>query len=196
MNKQEFLDQDRLTRGEIRTMEEWWRLAKSKNFTLRMHVAERKDAPVEIIEYLLEDEFFPVAETAMANPVLPSEAIERKLKSELYISFNMQNSIAKNPNTPPRILEKLSKPIGETIRSSVARNPSTPAETLENLSNIDNYVVLSALVENPNLPDEILLKLSFSRFAVIREMATGRIMKRFDPEWKVDESVIGNLFVE
>jgi pentose-5-phosphate-3-epimerase len=46
----------------------------------------------------------------------------------------VRGGVARNPNTPIKILEELAKDEDEGVRGGVARNPNTPIKLLEELA--------------------------------------------------------------
>ena len=69
---------------------------------------------------------------------------------------------AKDPNTPPEVLNELAHHKDYMIRYGVANNPSSPVSALEKLVNdeIGSYdPILYLIVRNPNTPEFLLEKL-------------------------------------
>jgi len=67
--------------------------------------------------------------------------------------IRLRTELARNPNTPPDILNALA----ETNGDAVAWNINTPDETLRRLSKNKNYY--QQLLENPSLPCDTLIKI-------------------------------------
>ena len=67
---------------------------------------------------------------------------------------------ANNSNTPPEVLEDLSRDEDYRVREAVAKNPNTSPEILENLSHDEDQFVREAVAYNSNTPPEVLENLS------------------------------------
>ena len=87
-------------------------------------------------------------------------------------------TVADNPNTPIKVLEKLSgtrlyvtdgNPYWG-IRDSVAGNPSTPTDILEKLSADAESMVRMGVAGNPNTPIKVLIRLSKDKSYKVREV--------------------------
>jgi len=75
------------------------------------------------------------------------------------ISFLSKLKMAKNTNSTPEILEKLSDDISENIRIQVCINKNCPIHILEKLSDDEVYYVKTSVVKNIKCTYEILKKL-------------------------------------
>lgn len=75
---------------------------------------------------------------------------------------------AQDPNTSPKILEKLSKDNDFTIRRAVALNPSTPMFVVEKMVNDDNEYVRAIISLRRDIPISILEKLVNDESAEVR----------------------------
>lgn len=64
-------------------------------------------------------------------------------------------AVAKNPHTPPSVLELLAKDPVNLVRALVATNPSTPPTILESFFN-DEKIVRDGLSGNPSTPVKLL----------------------------------------
>ncbi len=80
-------------------------------------------------------------------------------------------SLAKNKNTPVKILEDLVKKQNVDVRHYVADNPNTPVETLRILADDGYYLIRTAVVYNRNTPRDILLKLKSDRDEEVKKAA-------------------------
>ena len=87
------------------------------------------------------------------------EIIENCIKISKYKNINVDKSLAKNPNTPIKILEKLSKHNDYTVRYNVAENPNTPIEVLKKLSKDTIETVRMYVAYNRNTTIGILDRL-------------------------------------
>lgn len=126
-----------------------------------------------------------------ANPYISEETKESfkygKLgytKEQIELAKRARNdnwedrqSVAKNPNTPKEVLEKLADDKSEVVRYAVAKNPSTPKEVLEKLTNDDDWNVRDLVARNSSTPKEVLEKLAKDsnvnvRWSVARNAST------------------------
>ncbi|BAZ11925.1 leucine rich repeat variant [Calothrix sp. NIES-4071] len=72
---------------------------------------------------------------------------------------NIQETIARNPNTPPEIIGQLMARPG-VGRQAVSRNPNAPASALSELAEDTNSATRSWVAENPSTPANILVQLA------------------------------------
>jgi hypothetical protein len=80
-------------------------------------------------------------------------------------------SLAKNKNTPVKILEELAeKPDGE-VRRYIAEHPNTSIETLKILADDKYYLVKISVAKNPNATRDILLKLKSDKNEEVKKAA-------------------------
>ena len=73
---------------------------------------------------------------------------------------NVKHSVASNTSTSPETLIKLSNNKNENVRYSVAMNSSTPPEILVKLASDENYMIRESVSRNQSTPLETLIKLS------------------------------------
>jgi hypothetical protein len=89
--------------------------------------------------------------------------------------------VAKNPNTPPEILEVLASDVCFTVLKGVAENPKTPSAALEKIinKNFSTYLVSTEFVKNsliktakehPNYKKSVTLDLSQSQLAALKNL--------------------------
>jgi hypothetical protein len=73
--------------------------------------------------------------------------------------------LARNHNTPPEILDRLSYDESWIVREGVALNPNTPPETLEQLANDGgSWIRYCVAYYNPNTPQYILDLIKFKNY--------------------------------
>ncbi|MDZ7993218.1 MAG: hypothetical protein RM022_030595 [Nostoc sp. EfeVER01] len=72
---------------------------------------------------------------------------------------NIQEGIARNPNTPPEIIAQLMTRPG-VGRQAVSRNPNAPTEALAELAQDSNSTTRNWVAENPGTPTNILVQLT------------------------------------
>ncbi|MEH1945405.1 MAG: hypothetical protein V7K77_00150 [Nostoc sp.] len=94
------------------------------------------------------------------NPQVPE--VERREYFQQLVSThweNIQETIARNPNTPPEIIAQLMTRPGSG-RQAVSRNPNAPANALAELAQDSNSTTRNWVAENPGTPTNILLELA------------------------------------
>ena len=69
--------------------------------------------------------------------------------------YSVKVKVAKDPATPPHILEHLSNDDNWMVRSGVALNPNTPPEVLEKLAHSKQRNIRYRVSKNPNTPEEV-----------------------------------------
>lgn len=77
---------------------------------------------------------------------------------------------ARDPNTPPEVLNELAYHKDYMVRYNVANNPSSPVSALEKLANdeIGNYdPILYLIAKNPNTPAFLLEKMIVLRITAL-----------------------------
>jgi len=70
--------------------------------------------------------------------------------------YSVKVKVAKDPATPPHILEHLSNDDNWMVRSGVALNHNTPPEVLTKLAHSKQRNIRYRVSENPNTPEEVL----------------------------------------
>ncbi len=96
--------------------------------------------------------------TALAyNTAIPES--ERKEYFEQLLSIRNNESLARNPDTPPEILLQIMSQPG-TGRQAVSRNPNAPHSALEELAKDENRTTRNWVAENPGTPSHILMNLA------------------------------------
>ena len=83
-------------------------------------------------------------------------------------SFRVRYLVAGNPNTPPNVLDFLSREGSARVAQRVAENPRAHAATLERLARHSQPDVRLAVSENPQAPEGALLALTKDSNADIR----------------------------
>ncbi len=73
--------------------------------------------------------------------------------------FNVQERIAKNPQTPISVLEFIAQRRRGAIQD-VIKNPNAPVAVLRQAAETDNSYTLRLVAENPNTPRDLLRKLA------------------------------------
>jgi hypothetical protein len=72
----------------------------------------------------------------------------------------VRGGVAKNPNTPIKLLQELAKDKDEYVRRDVARNPNTPIKLLQELAKDEDRGVRISVAKNPNTPIKLLEELA------------------------------------
>ena len=94
-----------------------------------------------------------ILENVAENPNTSLDTLKLLLaQSDSYKQF-----VARNPNTPPEILDKLACDKDGLVRRAVASNPNTLPDKLELLANDNSvYLLRKSVAENPSTPDKVL----------------------------------------
>ena len=75
-----------------------------------------------------------------------------------HSSFTLRHGVARNPNTPARLLRRLSQSVVPLLRAAVAANPFIPTETLTGMSLREHDPeVLTAIAQHPSASPEALM---------------------------------------
>jgi hypothetical protein len=83
--------------------------------------------------------------------------------------------MAWDPNTPPTVLERLSKDLEADVLYGVAGNRNSTPEILSRLANYSDWTVKCQVARNPNCPKEVLIQLMQDADSYVRKIALGRI---------------------
>ncbi len=92
------------------------------------------------------------------NSALPDFERQQYFQQLLSFSSYTQETVAKNPQTPPEILAQLMANSGAS-RQAIARNPKAPVEMLAELAQDSNPTTRNWVAENPATPEEVLLQM-------------------------------------
>lgn len=122
---------------------------------LREHIAENPSLEEHTMKYLLEKDFDSSIVGIGRNESTPPALLE-----EFFTNGKWDYLAAQNPNTPPEILETLSKDPSDNIRTMVAGNPSTPPSVLGGLARDISEAVRGAVAANPSTMGETIAWLS------------------------------------
>lgn len=93
-------------------------------------------------------------------------------------------SLAKNKNTPVKILEELAK---REVRCYVAGNPNTSVETLRILAKDPDFLVRTSVADNKNTPHDILVKLKSDWDPLVREHARSQLPDNLEQKQNNDK---------
>ncbi|MBD2206121.1 hypothetical protein H6G33_28350 [Calothrix sp. FACHB-1219] len=94
------------------------------------------------------------------NPQVPEAERKEYFQQLLSTNWNdIQETIARNPNTPTEIINQLMTRPG-VGRQAVSRNPNAPASALAELAQDTNSATRNWVAENPGTPINILLQLA------------------------------------
>jgi hypothetical protein len=117
------------------------------NYYTQIAVAEHPDTPVEILQYLLKFGRYGVRKNIAVNPNVSLEMLEEMANYAIEHPMSLDETligIAKNPNTPVRVLKKIAM-----YREQIIIDP---VWFREDTRQIKNELGL-AISENPNLSD-------------------------------------------
>lgn len=120
--------------------------------TMRVALAQREDAPQDVLRILALEEKLLVA----GNPSAFPEALDELTRGQRTC---VRWEVASNPSTPAAALEKLARNKYYCIRRAVAQNPSCPSSLLSYLA-LDSFgVVRSAVAARKDCPPRALARL-------------------------------------
>ncbi|RUO80372.1 hypothetical protein CWI84_07005 [Idiomarina tyrosinivorans] len=112
-----------------------------------------------------------------ANPDTPTERLRELAQSHLNVGYELQNRLAKNPNTPADVLQALfTENTAMSTRLILASNPNTPNSVLISLSESHprkwHDRVIAALKSNPKVQSN---ELSFTPSMTLQENKDGKV---------------------
>ncbi len=90
-------------------------------------------------------------------------------------SWKVRCAVARNTNTPKKILAQLAEDEDLNVRRSVARNTNTPKKIIAQLAEDENWVVRYGVTRNTNTPKEILVQLAEDENWMVRRAAQRRL---------------------
>lgn len=104
---------------------------------------------------------FPNYDMQLYQEAASENTSQQRLQELAKISTELARIIARNVNTAPELLSKLSISTDKETRLGIVSNPNTPTDILWQLGKefpdklLENPVFSLLLLENPNLADEI-----------------------------------------
>ena len=118
-------------------------------------ILDRLDVPTELlVESVLLNDVGILH--ALANPKMPIEYLKQYARSRNYFE---RISVAKNPSTPPSLLEEMAHTVSSSddiyVDRHIAENPNTPLSILKELSNSDDAWTRIYALRNPNATEEM-----------------------------------------
>jgi hypothetical protein len=125
-------------------------------------LADYKSLSPEVFTMMLPDLKNSKIIRLAVNPSTHPEILKKLLLADVTAKLkdDIREAVAKNPNTPQKILVKLANDDDPWIREAVAKNPSLPTEVLLKLANDSDEDVKTEIAHNPNTPPEALVKLA------------------------------------
>ena len=109
----------------------------------RWAVAKNPHTPVEVLEFLANDDVNLVRALVATNPSTPSKILEKFFSDEKIV----RDGLSGNPNTPAKLLKILADDSDKMVRMRLAENSGTPQEILEAmLKDIDSDVAKASEV--------------------------------------------------
>ena len=180
----EKLEERKLPLEEVKEIFETWREDMSvighvaMNLSLRTSVYERdKDAePLmeELLVALSEVEDMGSRWAVAKNPYTPPHILEKLARDDVNL---VRALVATNPNTPAPVLHTL---FGDEkiVRDGLSGNPNTPAKLLKILADDTDKMVRMRIAENPNASQELLEKLMKDSDENVRKAAEANLSKR------------------
>ena len=138
-------------------------------------LAKNPSAPAKVLETLgrLDRESYRdnwrVIIALADNPAVPEgQRLEYLEEAIACDRRGIYEAIAKNPNTPIFILERLAE-LAPGLVPDVATNPNAPVSILKLAARSTENWVLENVAENPNTPPDILAKLALKGESGVRE---------------------------
>ena len=175
---------------------------------------EDKNLPLEKVKEIFEnfkDDMEIVGLVAMnlsqRTSVYDREKGKSPIMTELLIKLSdvedmgSRWAVAKNPHTPPEILEKLSHDDINLVRALVATNPNTPVYVLNRLFS-DEKIVRDGLSGNPNTPVKLLNILADDKDKMVRlrvaenPSTTKEILQKLSTDTDLDVSKAAQIRLE
>lgn len=116
------------------------------------------------------DKYVYVCYTKGIPPRQPRRGGEREEKMQIKDKWWVQEKMAHNPDTPPKVLARLVRDAAsDWVSLRLAQNPSTPPEALAQLAGDRSEEVRIGVADNPNTPPEVLAQLAGDRELSVRE---------------------------
>lgn len=159
------------------------RLALEPDPGLRLALLEQADLPKAVMEAFLLDEEETVRKAARQHPATPYptliwvERLEAGLPVETPLESLVQATpwvralVARHPQTPPSLLERLTTDDDWRVRIAAAGNPSLPVAWLETLAQDGDREVRAAVAANPRCPAGLLECLLADESEEVRQAA-------------------------
>ncbi|RIH76450.1 HEAT repeat domain-containing protein [Meiothermus hypogaeus] len=159
------------------------RLALEPDPSLRLALLEQADLPKAVLEAFLLDEEETVRKAARQHPATPHqtlnwvERLEAGLPVEMPLETLVQATpwvralVARHPQTPPSLLERLTTDDDWRVRIAAAGNPGLPAAWLETLAQDGDREVRQAVAANPRCPAGLLERLLADESEEVRQAA-------------------------
>ena len=123
----------------------------------RLCVAQHPLTSMSSLHRMSDDPNVGVRNLVAAHPDTAASTLRRLAENPHGSGSRINHSLGGNPNTPPDVLERLSRADGFTM-AAVARNPSTPVHTIEALfadASTGNQTRAMA-ASNPSAPAHVL----------------------------------------
>ena len=160
------------------------------DFWIHQFVGHNLNTPIDVLEKLAKSKYGDVRDRIDKNHNRPTniqekfyllrycnidlKTINRLSKKEKLIelanSYNetVRQYVAKNPNTPHRVLMQLANDRKKNIREKIARNSNTPQYILKKLANDRNEDVRAGVASNSNIEIYLLNKLALDKDDYVR----------------------------
>ena len=112
------------------------------------------DISEDDLRELAKDKSWKIRKRVAKNPNTPVKVLRKLAKDETWI---IRGTIAISPNTPVDLLRELTKDKDPGVRAYIAYNPNTPKEVLQILKEDSHDIVRWEVAQNPNTSIPILL---------------------------------------
>ena len=147
------------------------RLAKDPGNSVRARVAKHPSTPLSLLIQLTAEGDCSVCDEIARRHDVPPTLLEQLAKAAPGREdvWGVRSNVARNPNTPVTVLEKLSRDRDPSVRAAASVNPHTPVVVLERLVKDEDPSVRAAAARNPNTPPEGLAGLASDSDTNIRQ---------------------------
>jgi hypothetical protein len=153
------------------------RLAEETTVEPRLIAAESLDTPLSVLEKLLGDVDLAVRLATQNNPNCPAELADL---------VDAEAAIAKDWNSDPVELVRLSQSRWDAIRLAVAQNPSTPEASLRELANDSTFEIQLAVAKNPATSGTVL--------SILAEHPEQAVRSALAVHWNATEEILHQVF--
>jgi hypothetical protein len=146
------------------------RLARDKNFSVRMIIASIQDLSLWMLPESAQNTWQKTRNDAILIEILEMLAFDNNSR--------VRSRIAENPQTPLHILEKLAVDKHQNVGVNIASNPNTPAKALAQMAKNKYRNVIVLVAKHRSTPIETLQALIQERDERIAKLAIDNLQNR------------------
>ena len=130
----------------------------NSDYQIRLEIAKKPDAPIEVLIVLAEDGHAFIREEVARNEKTPADVLKTLAEDK---ENRVRAAVAANKSTPKETLERLTQNDQiALVRRAVATNENAPPEILSFLADEHNEDVLKAVAQNKNTPAKVLFDIA------------------------------------